>query len=891
MASFQLFFSPASISAFVSQINPHIEEFNILQARLLGRADDLEGSFDSAATHFTDIIAWDIKEQGSENYQLWVDTAVSLEYAADVTSQWVDYVQHFWDTRNEIWDEWDEAVSSAISRVPAEYAEATITASYPEREGFFSSLGGSDANKCRDLYDELRDKLEGFNERARNNLEKYEERAEEIREMLEQGATDVNVQKLIDAGHSSWGYQNLDPNKYLELESDFELTAESGEEIAIEIGPYWSGEKPLDDRYYELMLVISMIGTNARNTQNDGRELDQNELDFLRAFYEELENTRNPNPGNNSMGILEIPETMDTGGLSEEEVEYALGILGGGLLALSDEKIGGGYEELPESIQSVIEGPDFSNVRSQGGYRDVHNAWREGAESLNRLLEHSDGKIEGGSEFSTRMMHSISGELNRMQLTGGDDSSMSGLLDVATRNEDANYAILTGEYPDGVEGGLPWNDKSQENITSNIIENIYKHEWSDDGEAARGLTRWIEETAFSDDKDERTMAAEAMDALMETITTKEMHDALSDTGVTVEISDGTEVSNAPFTAVNGEIADGFAHLFELYINSFSSDFGIEEGKPKFDLEREAEEKEEGGEEEESNENPWDDTSMQLKMLPRERLIFLEYVMGNEDSAIRAHRASGVYTTAQIEYFLEEGSPSQGGNPAGIVQSLVDSALHNEAVNRNLDSDQEEAMKRRIFEGVANTGNNALGQVPGLGVALQSAGQFIATDFINEAFKEYSSSKSYVDSSTTKVGVEFYTNARVLSEVMDRNNGEIPTPEGDIKIGNDGKSPEDILRDSGLVAETNGVLSVDINADPAKEEGAPSSSEIRDALKFTLESAEIDWLERTPVEAYTFSNEFSEEYFKFYEPMENAMRYSKSNINLLYEGDPANSSNA
>ncbi|MFE1101221.1 hypothetical protein ACFW4K_11920 [Nocardiopsis alba] len=877
MASFQLFFSPASISAFVSQINPHIEDFNILQARLLGRADDLEGSFDSAATNFTDIIAWDIKEQGSENYQLWVDTAVSLEYAADVTSQWVDYVQHFWDTRNEIWDEWDEAVSSAISRVPAEYAEATITSSYPEREGFFSSIGGSDANKCRDLYDELSTKLEGFNERARNNLEKYEERAEEIREMLEQGATDVNVQKLIDAGHSSWGYQNLDPNKYLELESDFEPTAESGEEIAIEIGPYWSGEKPLDDRYHELMLAISMIGTNARNAQNDGRELDQNELDFLRAFYEELENTRNPTPGNNSTGILEIPETMDTGGLSEEEIEYALGILGGGLLALSDEKIGGGYEELPESIQSVMEGPDFSNVRSQGGYRDVHNAWREGAESLNRLLEHSDGKIEGGSEFSTRMMHSISGELNRMQLTGGDDSSMSGLLDVATRNEDANYAILTGEYPDGVEGGLPWNDKSQENITSNIIENIYKHEWSDDGEAARGLTRWIEETAFSDDKDERTMAAEAMDALMETITTKEMHDALSDTGVTVEISDGTEVSNAPFTAVNGEIADGLAHLFELYINSFSSETGIENGEPKLNWKR--------------PEDPWNDESRQLEMSPKERLIFLEYIMGNEESAIRAHRAAGVYTAAQTEIYLENGNASEGGSSAGIVQSLVDSALHNEAVNRNLDADQEEAMKRRIFEGVANTGNNALGLVPGVGVAIQSMGQFITPDIINAAFTDYTSSKSYVGSTTTSIEVELYTNARVLSEILERNGGEVPTPDGTIEIGNENKSPQEILEDAGLIVNDNGSYSIDFSAEPKGAGSAPDSSEIRDAMEGVLSSTEVDWTPWNPKDAYEFSSKFSEEYFEYYDPIKEATRYSKSNINLLYEGDPANSPNA
>lgn len=105
MASFQLFFAPRDISANESQIRPHIEDFKTLQARLLGRADDLAGSFDASATHFSDLIAWDISTLGAEDYQLWVDATVALEYAADVTEQWADYVKEFWDKRDDLWDE------------------------------------------------------------------------------------------------------------------------------------------------------------------------------------------------------------------------------------------------------------------------------------------------------------------------------------------------------------------------------------------------------------------------------------------------------------------------------------------------------------------------------------------------------------------------------------------------------------------------------------------------------------------------------------------------------------------------------------------------------------------------------------------------------------------
>nr|WP_150252476.1 hypothetical protein [Nocardiopsis deserti] len=116
----------------------------------------------------------------------------------------------------------------------------------------------------------------------------------------------------------------------------------------------------------------------------------------------------------------------------------------------------------------------------------------ERAGYLDDLLSNSHEDFEGGAEFSTRMMDTVSASLVRIDALGGDDSSMSGLLDVATRNEDANYAVLTGDYPEGVEGDLPWTEETAQNVTDRIIGQLYTHEWGDDGEAARGLTEWIE---------------------------------------------------------------------------------------------------------------------------------------------------------------------------------------------------------------------------------------------------------------------------------------------------------------------------------------------------------------------------------------------------------------
>src|SRR5699024_12427303 len=101
-------------------------------------------------------------------------------------------------------------------------------------------------------------------------------------------------------------------------------------------------------------------------------------------------------------------------------------------------------------------------------------------------LTYTDGDLEGGVELSTRLMQTASREIDILSGPGGgsDDSTISGLLDVATRNEDANYVILTGEYPPGVDqifpglvrtqrnyGTRPWRDCTP--MTGGITERLF----------------------------------------------------------------------------------------------------------------------------------------------------------------------------------------------------------------------------------------------------------------------------------------------------------------------------------------------------------------------------------------------------------------------------------
>jgi hypothetical protein len=866
MASFDLSFTPRYSAANASSIRTRAEELDMLQARLLGQAGDLDGDFNHAASQFTDMIAWNIGEQSSEELQLWRDAGVAIAYASSMIELWAKHVEEFQEERSEQTTEWFNFRTAKAAEIPGEYQGKTITATYPAQEGM-GLLG--DANKCRDIYDEVVVKLADLEEREQANYRKFENHAEEVANMLREGPTKANVQALIDAGINSWAFYNMDPNHYTMLVDGRDLTEENAQEWSRELEGYWSGAQPIDERYHELMLMMSMITTNAMQAQQGGTSYRSEEMDFLEAFYAELEHDE----ARNSMGVLGIPSRMEGDHLSDEEREHALGVLGDGLLTLSDERIGGGYDALPASVRDVIEGPDFSTTRSGAGYTNTHADWMARTGHLSDLLEHSHDDMEGGVEFSARMMEAVSGGIVRMDALGhSNDESLVGLVDVATRNEDVNYAILTGELPEGVEVDLPWSGEAVDNTRERIISSLYSHEWSDDGDAVRGLTEWMEESSWSDDEDERRMAAEAMDGLLEVITTKEMHDALSDTGVEVELSDGTEIPNAPFTAVNGEIADGLAHLFEVYIESFADEQGIERGHVDFNWERESD-------------DLWNDDSRILAMSPAERLIFLEYVMGHEDSAVRAHTASTVYTVAQTEMYLENGNSTETGANAGVLQSLIDSALHNEAVNRGLDHAQELEMRRKLVEGMVNTGNNALGLVPGMGVALQSVSQFVTPEMINQAFDNFISSTAHVDSRTTAIDVDYYTSARVLSEIIERGGGELPKIDEEISIeGAGGATPQEVLERAGLLAAREGVHFIDFEGEPGED--APSSSEIQEAMNRFLASSEVDWTHGENYSGTDFSSNFTGYYGDYYDPIQDQMRYAEDNIDHLYERVPA-----
>jgi hypothetical protein len=698
VATFSLIFVPRDFYYDSKPIYDCAADLEILNARLLGRADDLKGGFDSAASEFTEVIAWDIRDLSEEDLQNWRDAAVSVTYAASVAEMWADVVKAFHEEREAQITSWESSRTAKENAVPAKYQNDHITSSHPQADGFlWTDWGAGDEQRCRTLYDELVTVQEGLITREQTNWQRLQDGADEVRTMLEQGPTPENVRKLISAGNAGWAFLNLDPSRYSSLIGDSELTPENAEEYAEELAAYWSGDKPLDDRYHEMMLVLSMVGTAARQSQQNGTELSPEEIAFLEEFYAHLEEPyRRDGVG---AGLMVYPELMAESGMSDEEREDALGVLGNGLLALSDPALGGGYDNLPESFRYAVEG-SWINPDAENKLPGTPVSMGMDMKALSAFLEHTDQDLEGGYGLSTNLHLTTGAFLDAWGDTSDPDGvlpnseQVSHIIDAASRNTDANYYMLTGEHL-GKEEGVDYGDEA---LRTRALEGTLTYEWHDDGHTARQLTDWLAEDIHSEDPEARQRAGDAFAGFMRTVTDPDMHEALVNTGVNVTEGDNA-YSNASFTQFNGELADSLADIFDAHIYSFADSDVLHDNEPVTGIE------------------DFDPAKSFVSMGPEERAMYMQLLMGNDETAGRVVNSVDVYQQIEAAAFFGNGQAEETARGGGQLQALLEEALRRDSADRTADLDEQIDRKTQIAEFVVGEAGGMSEKIPVIGAAV------------------------------------------------------------------------------------------------------------------------------------------------------------------------------
>ncbi|MFV2198793.1 hypothetical protein [Nocardiopsis sp. LOL_012] len=862
MATFSVTFSPRYFYYDSDRMYECAADLDVLTARVLGRADDLNGSFDSAADQFTDVIAWDIRGLSEEDLQNWRDAAVSVTYAAVVAEMWADTVKAFHSERDAQISTWDGALAEKVGSVPSKYQDAHITSSYPQVDGWwFTDWGTGDEQRCRTLYDELVTVQEGLITREQTNWQNLQDGADEVRTMLEQGPTPENVRTLMAAGNAGWAFLNIDPARYASLIEDSELTPENAEEFADELNAYWSGDRPLDDRYHEIMLVLSVVGGNARQNQQNGTPLSDREMDFLEAFYAHLEEPyfRDGVGG----GIMVYPDLMAESDMSEEEREEALGTLGDGLLALSDPDLGGGYDMLPQSFVNAVEGP-WINAGSEGRVPSTPVGMGMDMKALSAFLAHTDEDLEGGYGLSTNLQLSTGafldawGDVPDPDGVMPDSEQLSHILGAATRNEDANYYMLTGDHLNE-EPGVDYGDKD---LRIQALDGTLTYEWHDHGHTARQLTDWLAEDIHSEDAEVRQRAGDAFAGFMETVT-GELHGSLVNTGVDVTEGDN-EYSDASFTQFNGELADSFADIFDAHIYSFA----------KGDVLDGADQVNEGiGE--------FDPDKNFVNMGATERAQYMQLLMGNDETAGHVVNSVDAYQQIEAIAFLETGNESISARGAGQLQALLERALWLESDNRSADLGEQVERKTQIAEFVVGEAAGLSEKIPVVGTAV-SMGLELGQDSIVNAiidgeytvsprFPIYTSDDSIVRNfQMTTLDYLSQNNPEAFNDGAQRGDFRTLVDSGAMNIEVDGKilDPSEIGNE--FTFDQNVEISINQDIDWSQLVGDDRAA-VYDALSNVLEKTEIhseytdeygEKIERN-APLGDWEGQFTEEYLEYY----------------------------
>ncbi|WP_066912908.1 TPR repeat region-containing protein [Millisia brevis] len=287
--------------------------------------------------------------------------------------------------------------------------------------------------------------------------------------------------------------------------SERDLTADLGADdgTAIASGPLSSAEiERLEDRLSQAGLTSEQLAAIAT-----GRDVDipAEKLEYLTALYE--------NAG--SDGLLRLSEQL-TAEPSDASNDLRTS-LANGLLTVSNEQVvardgagaevgRGGWDRLPEGVRELIgTRPDLGPLPDATGPlpdayatpEDVFAYQRDMAELAGLLNSSNDAYPPGdrlGVELSRQAAYQVvltdNTELAPIPGYALPETTITNLLDVGTRNPEANHALITGLGDEHLLGADYHRDT--------VIVPLLTHEWADEGASLSNMFSWIGEDAAVD---------------------------------------------------------------------------------------------------------------------------------------------------------------------------------------------------------------------------------------------------------------------------------------------------------------------------------------------------------------------------------------------------------
>ena len=337
-------------------------DFEDLGGRITGTGDDLHGSIRSGAKEFSDLIAEPIRDLADKNKGSWEKAVKGATWGAAVTSAWSTNVTEFRERRRELETRWAVALGSdfGVTMDQTQPGMAEVKAA----ERFNKEVDAAAATEHAAIMADFA-----------KIWRKLESDAGERTNELKAGPTKATLATLMDTGALGWAGYNL----WREM-SPTPLDGDDGRRLADRINAALkNGELPSAAD----MANFNALLAHAAYLQKNGGKLSAGEVAFLRTLYNGLDKK---GPYKDLSNLVD-PAWYNSPGLDPEAVERFKAGIGNGLLALSDEDLGGGYDLLPGGIREILD--------DQEGDPDGFSAgeWGLGLSGLAGVMAATGGKF------------------------------------------------------------------------------------------------------------------------------------------------------------------------------------------------------------------------------------------------------------------------------------------------------------------------------------------------------------------------------------------------------------------------------------------------------------------------------------------------------------------
>ncbi len=208
-----------------------------------------------------------------------------------------------------------------------------------------------------------------------------------------------------------------------------------------------------------------------------------------------------------------IGESMEI--MSDEDVKYPHKSL-----LLPPEMVNpepGGKDSLPSSVRNAIDAqPVDRHIEANPESTDVKTSYPSGDDlkKVSELIQAGDEKFQQGSALDHAMMDRAADVLRGAEQESADqlgightetaDSIAQSIFNSAGRDDLVVHDMMTDKSVDPSTNHPRGED---------FLNNLTKHDWTDDGQAARTLTDWIDDAAKSNDPITQLRAGETAESI------------------------------------------------------------------------------------------------------------------------------------------------------------------------------------------------------------------------------------------------------------------------------------------------------------------------------------------------------------------------------------------